>query len=251
MVTTFEGKPLAAVRHRPWPLPSSPWIMVQIWHDLLFAHWPVPAEALTKRIPADLRVDTFEGQAWVGVVPFRMSGVRLRGTPALPWLSAFPEMNVRTYVTMDDKPGVWFFSLDAARLLAVWAARRTFHLPYYHAAMACTQGDREIDYQSERRCDPEVRFCARYTPVGREFEAQRGSLEHWLTERYCLYAADAHGAIYRGEIHHPPWKLQSAEAAIHENSMTQPLGIALREERPLLHFARRQDVLVWAPRRVA
>src|SRR5437763_13687118 len=126
-------KILEQTAHRPWPLPHGPWILAQSWHDLLFAHWPVDAQALRPDIPASRAIVTFDGQAWIGIVPFRMSGVRLRWTPSLPWLSAFPELNVRTYVTAQEKPGVWFFSLDAANLLAVTAARWSFHLPYFRA----------------------------------------------------------------------------------------------------------------------
>ncbi len=129
---------------------SGPWIMAQSWHDLLFAHWKVDAAVLRPHVPAELEVDTFEGQSWLGVVPFRMSGVRLRWTPALPWLSAFLELNVRTYVTAQGKPGVWFFSLDAANPVAVAAARLSFHLPYFKARMTCGDVDGWIQYQSER-----------------------------------------------------------------------------------------------------
>src|SRR5579859_5771812 len=129
---------LEQIAHRPWPLPAGRWVMAQNWHDLLFAHWPLPAAILRPHVPARLEIETFGGQAWLGVVPFRMSGVRLRGTPAVPWLSAFPELNVRTYVVADGKPGVWFFSLDAANPMAVAIARAWFHLPYFRACMSCT-----------------------------------------------------------------------------------------------------------------
>src|SRR6266404_10006502 len=124
---------LQEVAHRPWPMPAGPWAMAQSWHDLLFAHWQVDAAALRPLLPPQLQIDTFGGSAWLAVVPFRMTGVRLPGTPALPWLSAFPELNVRTYVTCDGEPGVWFFSLDAGNALAVAIARAWFHLPYFRA----------------------------------------------------------------------------------------------------------------------
>src|SRR5262249_36943564 len=127
--------------HRPWRLPDARWSVAMSWHDLLFLHWPVPVDSLRPHIPAALAIDTFEGSAWLGVVPFRMSGVRPRYMPKAPWVSAFPELNVRTYVSIGGKPGVWFFSLDAANPIAVWLARATFHLPYMHARMA----SREVD----------------------------------------------------------------------------------------------------------
>jgi len=243
---------LQEVAHRPWFLPAGTWVMAQSWHDLLFAHWPVDSALLRPLLPPQLQIDTFEGQAWLGVVPFRMTGVRLRGTPPLPWLSAFPELNVRTYVTCGGKPGVWFFSLDAGNSLAVAIARAWFHLPYFRARMSCAKRDGWIHYQSERmhRGAPSGLLAGRYHPVGEIFSARRETLEYFLTERYCLYAADRRGRIIRGEIHHPPWPLQEAEAEFTGNTMAEALGIALIS-RPLLHFARRQDVLVWPPQRVS
>ena len=119
--------------HRPYPPPNASHVMHQTWHDLLFMHWRVPAESLRQHLPTALSLDTFDDSAWIGIVPFRMSDVRPRFLPALPWLSAFPELNVRTYVTLDGRPGVWFFSLDAGNPLAVWIARAWFKLPYFTA----------------------------------------------------------------------------------------------------------------------
>jgi len=157
--------------HRPWSLPTGPWIMAQSWHDLLFAHWPIDAALLRPHIPAALQIDSFEGQAWIAVVPFRMSGVRLRWTPAFPWLSAFPEMNVRTYVSAGGKPGVWFFSLDARNPLAVAIARAWFHLPYFRAQMNCEERDGWIHYRSERRHPGAAAgiFEGKYRPAGEIF----------------------------------------------------------------------------------
>src|SRR5271154_4312805 len=182
------SRPLDRTTHRPWPLPSGPWIMAQSWHDLLFAHWPIdPAlmRALTRpHIPAALQIDTFDGQAWIAVVPFRMSGVRLRGTPPLPWLSAFPELNVRTYVVADHKPGVWFFSLDARNPAAVAIARAWFHLPYFRARMSCHERVARIEYRSERthRGAACGELQGKYRPSGAEFLARGGSLESFLLE---------------------------------------------------------------------
>ena len=243
------SRPLDCTAHRPWPLPTRPWIMAQSWHDLLFAHWPIDPVLLRPHIPAALQIDTFDAQAWIAVVPFHMSGVRLRATPALPWLSAFPELNVRTYVVVDRKPGVWFFSLDAQNPVAVAAARAWFHLPYFHARMHCEDRKGWIHYASERThrgAHPAI-LHAKYRPKGEAFESQQGTLEHFLTERYCLYAADSHGRLSRGEIHHQPWQLQIAEAQFKKNSMTEAAGITLPVAEPLLHFARRQDVVVWGP----
>jgi hypothetical protein len=227
--------------------------MAQTWHDLLFAHWPLPVAALQALLPQGLAVDTFDGEAWVGVVPFRMSGIRLRATPALPWVSAFPELNLRTYVTRAGKPGVWFFSLDAANPLAVAVARRWFHLPYFRARMRCaSSGADAIEYASVRRHAgaPAAELVARYRPCAPVERARPGSLEHWLTERYRLYAADRRGALFEGEIHHAPWPLQRAEWELERDTLSATLGIEIPERAPLLHFARRLDVAIWAPKRV-
>jgi uncharacterized protein len=244
---------LKETAHRPWLLPSRPWIMAQSWHDLLFAHWPVKTETLRPLIPAALKIDNFDGTGWIGIVPFSMTGVRLRGTPPLPWLSAFPELNVRTYVTAENKPGVWFFSLDAANALAVAAARITFHLPYFRARMGCAENGDWIQYRSERVHPraPQASLTAKYRPMGDTFVAKSGTLEHFLTERYCLYAADSQGGIFLGDIHHPEWKLQRAEAEFSRNSMAEAAGVTLPGPEPLLHFARRQDMVAWAPQQIA
>ena len=208
---------------------------------------------LREQIPGALAIDTFDGDAWIGIVPFSMTGVRLRGTPALPWLSAFPELNVRTYVTAEDKPGVWFFSLDAGNALAVAAARMAFHLPYFRARMNCEPNDGWIMYRSERthRGAPEASLLAKYRPIGEMFRAPLGTLERFLTERYCLYAADSRRRVFRGEIHHPAWALQLAEGQFSRNTMTDAAGVRLASREPLLHFARRQDMVAWGPKRIA
>jgi hypothetical protein len=223
--------------------------MAQTWHDLLFAHWPVDDGELRSLLPPGLELDTFEGRAWVGVVPFRMSGIRPRWTPALPWISAFPELNLRTYVKRDGRSGVWFFALEAARLLAVHVARSWFHLPYFHARMSCVKSGEAIEYTSERvhRGARHAEFRARYAPIAPAERARAGSLEHWLTERYCLYAADGAGVIRRGDIHHAPWPLQLAEASIERCTLAEAHGIELPPIAPHVLFARRIDVQVWAP----
>jgi uncharacterized protein len=237
---------LRAVAHRPYPLPPGPWLMTQVWHDLLFAHWPVAPALLAPHLPTGLSLDTFEGQAYLAVVPFHMSEIKLRGALGVPGATRFPELNVRTYAVRDGRPGVWFFSLDAGSALAVEGARRFFHLPYLHAAMAAQEEGGWIAYESRRtdgRAQPAV-FRGRYRPVGGVRPAVPGTLEHWLTERYCLYTADRRGRLLRGEIHHEPWPLQAAEADIRENSMAA--GLRPAGPPPLLHFARRLDVLVWS-----
>jgi uncharacterized protein len=239
---------LKFVEHRPWALPKGPWIMAQNWHDLLFAHWEVPVAKMRELVPRGLEIDTFTGRAWIGVVPFRMSGVRLRGTPALPGLSTFPELNVRTYVKAEGKPGVWFFSLDAANRVAVEVARAWFHLPYFSARMRSEHEGNEIRYASRRldRRGSGESLEMKYKAEGEQFRARPETLQYFLTERYCLYALRPDGALLRGEIHHTPWTLQEARAEFMENTMAKSLRVELRDE-PLLHFSRLQGVVVWAP----
>jgi uncharacterized protein len=238
---------LKAVNHRQFPLPAGPWIMTQTWHELLFAHWPVTPDALRPLIPPALPLDTYDGQAWVGIVPFRMSNVRPRAVPPVPGLSAFPELNVRTYVTVNGRPGVYFFSLDAGNPIAVVLARKLFHLPYFNAMMHCQRIDDTTHYSSRRahRGAPPAELVATYRPIAPVFYAQPGSLEYWFTERYCLYTVDGHERVYRCDIHHVPWPLQVAELETTCNTMALSQGIRLPDIPPLLHYANKQEVLVW------
>jgi hypothetical protein len=220
-------------------------VLGQTWDDLLFVHWPAPEDALRSCLPAGLELDLFDGEAWIGVTPFRITGLRARGLPPLPFASSFLELNTRTYVTAGGKPGIWFFSLDAASELAVEAARRSYKLPYFRADMRAGWRDGRLEYESRRR-DPRgvpASFRASYRPVGEVLDADPGSLASFLTERYCLYTEDA-GRLKRAEIHHAPWPLQPAEAEIAENTMV-PRGIEPLEDEPLLHFSARRDVVIW------
>lgn len=219
--------------------------MAQIWSNLLFAHWPLAPERLRALLPARLPPDTFNGQAWIGLVPFTMSGVRPRLVPPLPWLSTFPELNVRTYATLNGRPGVYFFSLDAGNPVAAALGRSLFRLPYHHASMRSHLRSGAVHYCSRRMSDPAVAFRARYRPTGPIFQAEPGSLTHWLTARYCLYSVGRQGQLLRAEIDHSPWPLQPATAEIGVNRMTAATGLALPPLPPLLFFAHRLQVRVW------
>jgi uncharacterized protein YqjF (DUF2071 family) len=238
-----QASAVSETTHRPWPLPSGPWTLAQSWEDLLFAHWRVDAEQLRKLVPPELELEEHDGSAWFGITPFVLTGFRLRGTFPLPRVSTFPELNVRTYVTADGKPGIWFFSLDAASLVAVEAARRAYKLPYFHARMQVDRRGGTIGYSSARRdAARPFTFEARYSGEDEPAVPSPGSLEHFLTERYCLYAQDEEG-VRRAEIHHAPWCLSPAEVTIDLNTMP-PDGIDVERE-PLCHLAARQDVLIW------
>lgn len=225
--------------------------MTQTWHDLLFAHWQVPRDVVRPLVPGHFPIDLHDGGAWIGVVPFHMTNVSARGVPSLPWVSAFPELNVRTYVRVDDRPGVFFFSLDAGNALAVRAARMALNLPYYSASMAVTPRGDGVEYRSRRQGKTGAAFHAVYGPAGPASPPREGSLEYFLTERYCLYHVDRRGRPYRLEIHHPPWPLQPAHAQLLQNTMARASGLSLPDEAPLLHFARRQDMVAWAPTSVS
>ncbi|AXC10429.1 hypothetical protein ACPOL_1078 [Acidisarcina polymorpha] len=227
--------------------------MTQRWNDLLFAHWPLPATQISRLLPEGLAVDTFDGSAWVGVVPFWMDRVQIRGMPLVPGANRFPELNLRTYVREADTnvAGVYFFSLDAANPAAVAAARLFFHLPYYWAKMSIQhQGKDEFHYSSERRLSRRpVRFQAQYRGLGRMSnldQSRPGTIEHFLTERYALYTTGARGQLLRGNIHHLPWPLELAEAEFHTNELPAAHGIELPDTAPLLHYARELVVYVWS-----
>jgi len=242
--------------------------MRQTWNDLLFAHWPIPVAQLRPLVPESLTLDTFDGQCWIGVVPFWMSGVRARGLPAAPGFSRLPELNVRTYVIYGGKPGVYFFSLDITSHLAVWGARTFYHLPYFHASIRTLEEGGRILYSSTRdslvrndtrllrsrggRLRPPLHnpaeFVGSYRPTRPPRIRDKGSLEDFLTARYCLYTLHE-TQVYRCDIHHLPWPLQDAEARIDRNTMAAAAQIDLPDSAQILHFSKKLDVLIWPLRR--
>lgn len=240
---------LQSTAHRLWPVPAHPWIMRQTWRNLLFAHWPTEASRLRPLIPAVLELDLRDGTSWIAVTPFRLTELRLRGLPPIPGTSNFLELNVRTYVRYQERPGVFFFSLDAASLAAAKGARASYHLPYFHAKMSQKQTLTGFEYRSRRRGDKNPELVARYTPVSAVQQPRPGSLEQWLVERYCLYAPHK-DRLYRADIHHVPWPLQEASAEFELNTMAQAAGIELPNVDPICHFAKELEVLVWRPERL-
>lgn len=238
--------------HRPWPPPPRPWLARMRWTEILFAHWPVPAAALRRLVPPGLAIEEFDGTAWVSIVPFNTHQFGPRWLPTPPWLSTFPELNLRTYVNDGRMRGVWFFSLDAGNPLIVEFSRRVLYLAYAKADMSVHLQGEWVDFRSERTDNrfPPALFEARYRSIGEPFRAARGTLGEWLTERYCLYSADRAGNLYRLHVHHGPWTLHSAEAEISRNTIAEAAGFSLPEHPPLLHFSRRIDLLVWYIERV-
>lgn len=227
-------------RRRPNRRPAG----FHIWSDLLFIHWRLPPESIVRLLPRDLTLDTWEGDAWVGLVPFRMSGVR-------PWWSPrgarFLETNVRTYVHFQGRgPGVWFFSLEANHWLAVQTARTLWHLNYHWAEMCFERDGDHLCYRSRRRSShAESNIEARIAGDQPPAPAMDGTLEHFLVERYLLYARSRLGSLWRGQVHHPPYLLQSAELMRCEQSLLAASGI--HAGRPASHvvFARGFEVEVF------
>jgi uncharacterized protein YqjF (DUF2071 family) len=219
---------LAEATHRPWPLPRRPWVLTMDWRELLFLHWPIEAAVLQRHLPAGVEVETFDGRGWLGVVPFRMARTRFRWLPPLPTAHTFPELNVRTYVRAGGRPGVWFFSLDAASRLTVAGARVQFGLPYFDARMGSERTGDRVRFTSRRtdRRAPPATFAASWQPQGGFAAAAPGSLQQFLVERYCLFAV-RRGRLVCGEIAHEPWQLASAAVDLTTCDMTQLLGCAL------------------------
>ena len=223
--------------------PPGGWMRMR-WEQLLFAHWPVPAEVLHRWIPPGLELDLLDGQAWLGIVPFWMKRVQIRGVPPVPGTACFPELNVRTYVRHRGQSGVWFFSLDAANPLAVVLARSLYHLAYRHARMTSQEEGGWVHFSSSRtdRSFPAADFVARYRPEGPVFQSKPGTAIHWLTERYILFSADNGGGLHHGRIAHAPWPLQAATVDVSVNTLTRGLGFELEGAPALLHYSESLDV---------
>ena len=233
--------------------PDQPTLLHQNWHHLLFLHWEVPPGELQALLPSRLTVDTYEGKAYVGLVPFTLSGVRAVLTPPLPWISSFHEVNVRTYVHLNGRdPGVWFFSLDASSSLAVAAARAAYKLPYFDAEIAFSataEALPEIRFQS-RRTDERGALPAntrlRYRPVeGPVAPAAPGTLDHFLCERYILYAEDEFRNLHRARVHHQPYPLQKDEVPELDDTLVWAAGIKKPENVAARHYAREVNVRVY------
>jgi len=228
---------LIKTSHSPRPLPSGRWQMTQRWNDLLFAHWPVSSAQIEALLPDGVEPDLFQGSAWLGVVPFWLDRIKMRGFPSIPGMRNFPDLNVRTYVrdVHTGTPGMYFFSLDATNLLAVAIAHTFFHLPYHWAEMSLDQrSEREFSFYSRRRFTKHpVIFQARYRGLGptrKVAEARNGSLEYFLMERSSLFTRNRDGQATRSSK---------------QNDLARSIGIELPAIEPVLHYCRRLAVYVW------
>ena len=237
-----------SIRERPDGTP----LMHQNWGKLLFMHWRIEEDALRHLIPERLTIDTFDGSAWIAITPFTLWGVRETFLPPIPFLSEFHELNVRTYVHLEGTPGVWFFSLDTNSRAAVWGARTFYHLPYMNAEIDLAQDGNTINYDLVRADEPPAEFHAEWKIGANPRFAKPDTLEFFLTERYCLYAArgEADERLYRARIHHEPWSLQDATLQSLDSTMIESHGIPSPAGEPLLHYAEEIAVDIWPPEEV-
>ncbi|WP_165767961.1 YqjF family protein [Virgibacillus indicus] len=233
--------------HREYQLPQGPWIMMQKWEHLLFMHFPVKEDLIERHLPPELELDTYDGNAWISIIPFKVRAMRMRKMPQLPYFGYFLELNVRTYVKKDGIAGVYFFSLDASKLHAA-AGGRIATLPYYYAKMNLKKKQDEIIFSSMRKGKSEVGFMANYHPVGDTYHPDKGSLDYWLMERYFLYSY-RNGTLFRGDIHHKKWEVQRAEANVKKQTMTPFLGGNSYTAKPMLHYVQSKQALFWMIKR--
>jgi uncharacterized protein len=227
--------------------PRGLWVITQTWRNLLFAHWPVAPDVLRPLVPDNLEIDTFDGEAWVAVVPFRLTNIRIRPFPEVPFTDRFLELNVRTYVVGGGRPGVYFLSMEADNRLAIALGRSLYYLPYLNSRISFNIRGRSV-YFRHRRIEPgapEAEFVAAYWPVSDALTTKPGTLEHWLTERYCCFGVSQGKAICRADIYHLPWRLQKAQADIKVNTAALSHGIELPTAEPLLHYSRYVKAFIW------
>lgn len=256
------GSLLYEVEHRPWPPPDAQWLLSQSWNDLFMLHYAVEPATLRRLVPDGLTLELYDGAAWLTVMAFAASHVRPSGVPPLPRLSFFPQINLRTYVTAQDKPGVYYLSVDCGNLSAVWFARMFFRLEYWHASIQVTgatvraprDGDGLLHYRARRLHGPSssqgpARLDVDYAPLGEARQARPRTLDHFLAERYCVYSRRGE-RYYRIEVHHQPWPLQRAAVDVHANTLAAPLGLSLPLPPQLTHFSRSIKLLSWAPERL-
>ncbi|MBY7142504.1 DUF2071 domain-containing protein [Virgibacillus sp. NKC19-3] len=237
-----------STQHREYPIPDGPWIITQKWEHLLFMHLPIPQEVIKEHIPEGLELDTYDDKAWITIIPFKICDMRLRNMPPFPFLRSFLELNVRTYVRRNKKSGIYMFSLDAEKLLVVIGARMTT-LPYFYAKIKMKQRAGAFHYSSIRRGNSDAIFQGSYRPISGAYYPERDSLAHWLLERYYVWS-DQGGALFRGDIHHRPWKIHDAEATILQQNMTPFLAENSIHEEALLHYASARRVLCWPIKKV-
>ncbi|HWK22969.1 MAG TPA: DUF2071 domain-containing protein [Ureibacillus sp.] len=220
-----------------------PWIMKQTWNDVLFAHYPIQRKVLEKLVPRELTLDTFNDTGWITIVPYLTSSMHLRGLPPVPGLATYPGFNIRTYVNVNGKPGVYFFKLIAANYIASYAAKCFFRLPYSYMKINYRRPNDVIVFESEKKSG--IQLLCNYKSLSAAQPTEKGSMEEWLVERYCLYTVNKKGVIYRADILHEPWNLEKAEADFYENTLLSSLNIISETEKPILHYAKKRVIQFW------
>ncbi|MCP3763582.1 DUF2071 domain-containing protein [Domibacillus sp. A3M-37] len=231
---------------RPFPLPASPWVMKQRWDYMLFLHWPVSANLLASHIPAAFSLDLFQGRSWISIVPFWARNTRLHGLPPFPFYHSYLELNIRTYITYNGVPGIYFFSLGADKWPVVIGAGAASFLPYYHAQMNMYVHNKTVHFQSNRIQSgnrPE-RFQASYSPSSSIFLPKEGTLDWWLLERYCFWVQKG-SHVFRGDIHHNRWRVTEAACVIYDQTAPSFLPHHVFSEKPLAHFSHQKNVFTW------
>ena len=236
---TYEGN----LEQKRKVMTNLPWIMKQTWKDVLFAHYPVQKKVLEKLVPSVLPLDTYNGTCWVSIVPYLTSSMHPRGFPPIPGMAAYPGFNIRTYVTLNGKPGVYFFRLTAANFLAAHFAKTFFRLPYLYMDMKYKKVKNLIVFESEKKTG--LQLLCNYKSISDPVPTEKGSLEEWLVERYCVYTVNKKGVPLRGDILHEPWLLEKAEAEFHQNTLLSSLNIVAENEKPILHYAKSRVVRFW------
>jgi uncharacterized protein YqjF (DUF2071 family) len=231
---------------------DAPWLLTMQWHDICFMHWRAEVTVLERALPAGVELDRFQGDAWLSVVPFRMTDVRVRATPVFAGFGSVPEINLRTYVRVGDVPGVWFFSLDAQSPIAVRSARLMTALPYFDASIVARERNGTIDYASRRTARGVVpgAFRSTYTPCLDTREASVGSLDAFLHERYRFFSQRG-SRLLSAQLHHVPWTLHSVLADIEENTLGDLIDYPLLRTPDLVTFARTLQVRASATRAIA
>lgn len=238
---TTVAKILNNIAHRPWPLPAGQWQYYQEWNNALFLHWSVPVEMLKPLIPDSLHLDLHDGKAWVSVVAFKMEKIRPKGLPTIPFVSDFYEVNVRTYVTKDRKPGVYFLNIEAQKTISAFIARKLSGLPYEKSSILTSSVGDTISFKSSNKLKG-FKLEADYQV--KENIAGKSILDYWLTERYCLYLEEK-SSLYRYEIHHDEWEINSVN--IKRLDIDYGIaGLAIKSTKPaLIHYSKGVQVLAW------
>ena len=231
--------------HLPFSMPNRPHAISQEWRELTFMHWKVDPKRLQPHLPDGLEIDLFEGEAYVGVIPFIMKNVRPRRLPAVPGISTFAEFNVRTYVVKDGQAGVFFLTLDAKSLVTCFHAPRAYGLAYRYAKAKVKRNADVLQWQSRRSSDGAE---LRGTSTGKVLKqsAEAGSLEHFLFERYCLYT-EHKGCLRRAYVHHQPWTFQEGDITLEANSLLESYDLGLDVHAPdLVHISKGLPVKTWS-----